>query len=228
MSGFSAVSTIPGYAVITGVEVYIDNITPGAAASAGNMFETWDVDVSLFKNGTTPTALGGTRTFRVSTENGNSTAAGADFVLGGDDDLWGNTSLSLDDIKSSNFGISLKSTCTVTPGANSGSGTSSHQFVIDRLRVKVYYRKQFTRYYFWNGSNDVQANMLTYRVTSGDLALGTGVGVAQFADVDNVGVSTRDYISVGRRRRGRHLSRYCYGGYSTRTAGKDRLGRERE
>jgi hypothetical protein len=200
LTNISELSTIPGYAVVTGVEVYIDNITPPTAAAAGNMFETWGVEVSLFKNGATA-PLGAPRTFTVTNQDGVATTAGADFVLGDSDDLWGNTALSLEDVKDINFGVSLKATAVITPGANSGPGSTSHGFVIDRIRVKVYYRKQFTRYYFWNGitgagEERTSADLIAYNVWDGNLAVGTGEGDMQLTNLTAVS-GGRTYIEVG-------------------------------
>ncbi len=197
LTGVSTLSTIPGYAVITGVEVYLDNVVGPAEAAAGNKYSTWDTDVSLLLyNTTSPTQLGVPRRFSVTNKNGEATGT-ADMVLGGSTDLWGNTILSLDDVLNANFGISLKTTVSIISGADSGVGTTAHQFTVDRIRIKVYYKKQFTRYYFWNGANDVSADMIDYNLWSGDLTLGTGVGDAQLTNIQTVGVSERDYISVG-------------------------------
>jgi hypothetical protein len=200
LTNLNTVTTIPGYAIIKGVEVYLDNVTPLATASAGQIYSEISLEASLFKyDPTAPTKLGTGKASIITNQNGVATGQ-VDLVLGSSSDLWGNTSLSLNDVINANFGVTLRATHSLVGGSNSVGGTALSQVMVDRVRVKIYYEKQFTRYYFYNatdGVNEVQADMIDYRVFDGDLELGNGEGVMQFVDVTNVTGGTRRVVKVG-------------------------------
>jgi hypothetical protein len=197
MVHLNTITEVPGYAVIRGIEVYLDNLSSDAEAAAGEYYANVSLDVSLFKyDATTPTKLGTSKTTTVTNINGAATGS-VDLVLGGSTDLWGNTELPLADVLNSNFGVSIRATATLVPGTNSVGGTAGAQALVDRIRVKIHYEKLFTRYYFWNGVDDVQADLVDYRLLDGNLTLGNGEGIMQFTGLEPTGAATRRAISVG-------------------------------
>jgi hypothetical protein len=194
----SSVFTIPGYAVIEGIEVYLDGVNPPTAAvSATSKYHTFNIAATLVKyDGGVITPLGTSKTLTVTNQFGSAYVL-ADEVLGSATDLWGASSLSTDDIINTKFGVSLQALVDVVPSSPTGVGTSAEEMTIDRVRIKVYYRKQFTRYYFWNGSNDVSADMIDYKLWEGDLLAGNGRGVMQLTNIQAVTPSTRNRIQAG-------------------------------
>lgn len=201
LTGINTVAGIPGYAIIKGIEVFIDGfrINSGANEAAGNNYFEAEVAVSLFNySSSQPIMLGGEKTTSKTTQNGGD-ATPADVTMGGADDLWGSSSLTLEDVVNANFGVSLKANVVHYSGADSIGATENDTIQIDRIRVKVYYEKQFTRYYFWNptDADDVQADMIEYRVWDGDLRLGSGVGVMQFVNLEEATGASRRSIKVG-------------------------------
>ena len=202
MTKLNTVTTIPGYAVVRGVEVYLDNLKGASAASAGNHYNTINVEASLLKYDPVSPVKLGTDNVTVLTNINGATVNNVDVVLGSSTDLWGNKQLSLADVLSADFGVSLRAVITQVAGANSVGANVSVQASCDRVRVKIYYEKLFTRYYFRNNvtdaaGGDVQADLIDYRVFEGDPELGNAEGVMQFVDLAAVGVAPRRSIRVG-------------------------------
>lgn len=188
---------VPAYARITGVEVILTDVTPiTAEASAGNYFGELELEVGLFKYGGTPTQVGSPKLQSFTNENGVATAA-ASYTLGSSTDLWGETEIAVNDILDANFGVSLKFEGSITSGANSVGGTAGYFLSVDQIQVKVYYELEFSRYYFWDGVDDVQADLISYFVASGDFETGNAAGVMQVANVTEVGSAVRRSIKPG-------------------------------
>jgi hypothetical protein len=199
LTNFNTVSGIPGFAVIRGVEVYLDNVSGDTEASAGNLYNEISLDVALMlHDDVNPIKLGTSKFTSVTNINGGATGT-VDVVMGGATDLWGAASIPLNSVVNAKFGVTIKANINVIAGADSVGGTAQAQALIDRVRVKVYYEKLFTRYYFWNDvdADDVQADLIDYRIFEGDILLGTSEGVMQFVNIEPTGAAERRSIRAG-------------------------------
>ncbi len=197
LTNLNTITSVPEYARVVGIEVYLDNAKCNPEASVGNMYGNMDLEVSLFrKTGEAFVQLGNSKNTQLSNQNGAG-LLDEDVILGASDDVWGKTELSLADVVSADFGVAVRATITSVPGADSTGLVRNMIVSVDRIRVKVYWESNFTKYFFWDGADDVKADLISYELVSGTFGLGNATGFLQVANVEPEGSAVRQSIKVG-------------------------------
>lgn len=195
LTACNSLQGIPEYATITGVEVFLDNVDSLTESVDAGKYSTVNLEVSLFKRGTPYEKLGDSKVVVITNQNGVGGGV-SDETLGSSTDLWGLSDLPIGTVSDADFGVSLKFTDTYTTDAGT-AGLVEYIPTIDRIRIKVHYELNFTRYYFWDGTDDVQADLISYYVTTGDVQTGNAEGFMQFANIVETTGAVRRSIQIG-------------------------------
>lgn len=113
------------------------------------------------------------------------------FTFGGPTDLWDLDAATMKGFMDSGWGWAIQPWVQIIDGQRQG--------IIDTfyVLVKVYYEADVTAYYFWNGSDDVTADITGYFVTDGDWTTNDAEGVVQVTNVVPVGSANRRAITNG-------------------------------
>lgn len=115
------------------------------------------------------------------------------LTFGGPTDLWGLDADTMKAAMDSGFGFKVQPYIQFIDNLRSGR--------IDVLMVKVtvYYTATVTHYYFWNGSDDVTADITNYfhadDGTAGDWSTNDASGSLQVTNIQAVGSAPRAYIT---------------------------------
>jgi hypothetical protein len=180
LSGFSF-NGIPTDAVITGVSVtgaaYMTNSGVGVSqhVCAVSAYFPTQTNTPTIKQSAVITS-----TAQVATQS---------FTLGNSGDTWGVGAITPANIN--NLNVALYPLCTT-------AGTIAIDFHIDYLQVTVHFQKSSSVYYFYNGTDDVQAivtNAYIDPLTGGTWAGGTATGVMQVTQVQPYSTSVRSQIT---------------------------------
>lgn len=158
VSGFD-LSEIPDDAIITGVEVkVVSKITAAAAAALPAVLTTkpYISGLGLVGGPVTGDNKGGTSVTINSTSEQTNT-------FGGVYDKWGITDLGTIHTRESTFGVKIAfaRAATSLPLAN------MDVVDVDQIVLKVYYTQPSTKYYFWNGDDDVIADVIKVHTAKG-------------------------------------------------------------
>lgn len=183
LTDFAAAQNIPEDSEITGFSLEINGAGLTASAIKNPYFLVRPINgVEIGQAKATPTL----RT--ASPPIAGNFAATDSFVLGGPEDTWG-----IDDLRSvldSGFGFNIAPRAAA-PDAN------NVDWQINYVELTVYYSSSVSTFYFWNGTDDVQAPITNYYVDSGDWATNDAHGVMQVSTITPVAPSTRLYIEAG-------------------------------
>jgi len=167
---FDSAINVPADATIQGIKITIRGAATGTSA-------TKRFDVQLWS----PAAFLGTAK-SISFSN-----TLEDYVLGGEGDTWDvadiRAALSLPD-----FGFTINAY---------QSAANPATWVYDYAEMAVTYTRTIENYYFWNGTDDVRAEITNYFVDEGDWTLNNAHGFMQVASMSKVGAGTRTYITAG-------------------------------
>lgn len=109
------------------------------------------------------------------------------FSLGDSGDNWGIDEITPGNVNSLHVAIAPLVTT---------AGTSCGGFNLDYVSVKVYYQTSSSIYYFWNGTDDVQAIITNAYVQSGTFAAATAKGTMQVAQVKPYSTAGRSQIGT--------------------------------
>jgi hypothetical protein len=142
-------SSLPEDAILLGIEVGIKT----RATASGGAIRPQAFNIKLSTNTSTVKNTGPlTTTF-------------ATYTVGGANDLWGSTTLSMKDLTSSLIQIQLTPTYRAdTPGID-GYTTD-----VDYVYLKVHYQITVSQLFFWDGSTDVTGTLVNYSIDSGTWA----------------------------------------------------------
>lgn len=202
LRSISGITTnLPEESTITGIEVKLYYDTTVTNYVSGYSYVDLQADFQLCTvDGSTVTPLGSEKSIFISGQSASVSAQEGSF--GGDGDLWGLEEIDADTIRNTTFGITFRGTAELIPGTDAGEANidRSTALNIDRIEVIVHYESRFIRYYFWDGVDDVQADLIDYRLTDGDLLSGDAVGLMQLANLTNVtsgGTADRYSIKEG-------------------------------
>lgn len=167
---FDSALNVPADATVNGIKVTIR-----AAATGTSAVKRFDVQLW------TPAAFLGT------SKSAAFTTDLEDYVLGGDGDNWGIENLK-EAIKLPDFGF------TINPYQ---SAANSATWGYDYAEMAVTYTRSIENYYFWDGDDDVQAEITNYFVDEGDWTLNDAHGFMQVNSMKAYGSGTRTHIKVG-------------------------------
>lgn len=180
---FSAAQNIPADSEITGFSVRINAAAPTASLVKNPYFLIKPINgVELGNAKSTPVVRTTTPPI-----NGNFVAAD-DYILGGPDDSWGISDLR--SVMNAGFGFNI------APRALGSDGLTVN-WQINYVELTVYYSGSVDTFYFWNGTDDVQAPITNYYVDDGAWATNDAHGYMQVASITPVSPSTRTYIEAG-------------------------------
>jgi len=114
-------------------------------------------------------------------------------TFGGKEDLWQMDEATAASFLDNNFGLKI------TPFVDDISSTYSWQvrYTYYYVEVKVYFSTTIDKYYFWNGTDDVTADITNFFVTDGAWDTGDAEGNIQFTNIQPVSPGTRSYITNG-------------------------------
>lgn len=145
-------SAIPSTAIIRGIEVVIER-----QSNTANAAKDETVDLVGITSGTENKAQGTNWPNTIGTT-----------TYGGQYDLWGNQSITVDDVQSTDFGVRL-----IAKRADSGTAAIGG---VDYIKVKVYYIERDTVAYVWNGTADVEVTLRHIQILAGDTGADTASG----------------------------------------------------
>jgi len=174
VKNFASATGLPADSQVTGVELIIY----GAGVNAVSRNPYW-LAQPIDNSGEIGTSKTGSMT------NVTSYVSSTSVTLGGQYDTWG-----LSDIRTNlanGFGFNI------APRQLGSSGSTN--FILDKVELRIYYTQSVSSYYFWNGTDDVQASITGYYVASGDWTTNDARGFMQVADIVPVGSATRQYIT---------------------------------
>jgi hypothetical protein len=143
---------IPANAIIKGIEVQVER-------RSNTGFAAKDALVDLLVQN------GGTDNKSRSANWPNAIAA---VTYGGPTDLWGSQSITVDELKSSSFGVRVLNQRSVPATAAIGA--------FDYVRISVFFEQQDLPIFIWNGTLDVQMTLQHILTVSGDTTTGDAAG----------------------------------------------------
>jgi len=124
---------------------------------------------------------------------GTDDATAFEHIFGGPNDTFGiDDDLVIEDITPTNFFIDfLFFTLSQSEGL-----IIDRSITIDYIKVIPYYTAPNSKVYFWDGVDDVSANIVAQWVKEGSLLIGDGTGRLQLYNVEGEAGAVRDYIKV--------------------------------
>lgn len=169
-------------ATIKGMSVAIRLLNQGSPAFAGNLnLQIQPSTSGVAATGTNPEIL-------------NIPYASGTAVFGGAEDLWGLDEAGLKTLlDTTTFGLIATPQFEIVDSSRSNNSTL-HMYDVE---VTVYFTQTITTYYFWNGADDVSADITNFFVTSGDWTTSDATGDLQVANIIPVGSSNRRTIMAG-------------------------------
>lgn len=181
---------------------------PNLAANSGATIKGVEVQIRYRHFGTA--GASGTVTAQMELQTGGTTITGSSVYLanmptnlqetfltfGGSEDLWGLTPAGMQTALDPTT-IGTKLSLTMTPLSSTSSNTNTVQ-VFD-LKVIVHFTQEITQYYFYDGVDDVTADVTYARVTSTDDGswVEGAAGLLQVTNIQPDGAATRNYIKYG-------------------------------
>lgn len=177
---FSTAQNIPVSSEVTGISLKLSVAAPTVSTTKRPSFA-----VRALSGGVEVGS--GKSTGAVRTASGAFTAADI-VVLGGQNDNWGITDLKA--ALADNFGFNI------APRADT-TGVETVDYRINFVELTVYYTATTERYYFYNGVDDVTAQITNYSVDEGDWTLNNAHGYIQISNIQPVTPGTRTYILAG-------------------------------
>lgn len=125
---------------------------------------------------------------------GTSDVNAVEHVFGGPGDKFGITDdLHIEDITPTNLFVDFTFFTLLQPEGSIIDRT----ITIDYIKFIVYYTAPNSKVYFWDGVDDVSANIVSQWVRDGDLLIGDGEGTLQVYNVEPEAGATRQHINVG-------------------------------
>jgi hypothetical protein len=113
------------------------------------------------------------------------------LTFGGPTYLWGLDAATMKAAMDSDFGVAVQPFVQIVGGSRVGS------FDIFYVEIKAYYTASVTSYYFWDGSDDVTADITSFFVTDGDWSTNDAAGTVQITNIQPVGGAARLFIKDG-------------------------------
>lgn len=179
VSGFSSASSVPVGAKVSGISLKLSVAGPTGSAKTPYFL-------------TRPISLTGELGSAKSTPSVRKVAGAftADdiYVLGGQSDTWGIENLQAE--LANGFGFNI------VPRAQ-GSGGGNIDYRVNFVELTVYYTATTQTMYFWNGSDDVQAEITNFSVDEGDWTTDDAHGYMQLYNLTAVSPGTRIYLQAG-------------------------------
>lgn len=169
---------IPEGAIITGIEVEV--LASNGPQTADPDPLAGGVDIRLVGAGDETGGYILARTAEV-------LAAAPAEIVGAPDDLWGRPEITREQVTATGFGIRV----------SISSGTLTTALLLRTIKLKVHFRRPTKEVYFWNGIDDVTADIVNIHITEGDTTLGTGEGRFYLYDIKPFGASKRWIVSTG-------------------------------
>lgn len=113
------------------------------------------------------------------------------FTFGGPTDLWGLDAAAMKSNMDAGFGFAIQPWVQIIDGQRQG--------IIDILyaQVKVYYKATVSAYYFYNGVDDLTADITGYFVATGDWSTNDAAGTMQVTNVQPYLTANRRAIMAG-------------------------------
>lgn len=107
------------------------------------------------------------------------------LTLGSPSSLWNISSLNYALLTSPNFGLSMRMFTRFETANHSGVSNASpeSEVRINRIYIIVYYQTQFTKYYFHNAGEDIEADVVACYLEEGSFIDGTAKGVLQITNI---------------------------------------------
>lgn len=169
-------SSLPEDAILLGIELGIKT----RATASGGAIRPQAFNVKLSTN---------TSTVK---NTGPITSTFATYTVGGANDLWGDSTLSMKDLTSSTIQVQLIPTYRAdTPGVD-GYTTD-----VDYVYLKVHYQITVSQLFFWDGSTDVTGTLVNYSVDDGTWAGNDAKGQMHVKNLLAISPSNRLAVTPG-------------------------------
>lgn len=111
------------------------------------------------------------------------------LTFGGPTDLFGMDAATIKSGMDSGWGFAVQ------PWVSRNSDGRFGVIDVIFVQVTVHYTANITQYYFWNGADDVTANITSYFLADGDWETNDAEGTIQVTNVEAVGGGNRTYIT---------------------------------
>jgi hypothetical protein len=187
-------AVIPDKAAISGFEVSVRVFeTRGGADNAPDLTRVTTGIMLRREDGTvySPETQGSTIPVTA-----NSYANATEIVLGGpsykfgiEDQLYG------EQVKGGSLWVPID--LYVNTYSSSSGVNIERDWTIDYVKVVIYYTVPGSKIFFWNGVDDVEADIVGQWVRDGSLLTANGAGVLQVYNIKPYDTDTRTYISLG-------------------------------
>jgi hypothetical protein len=113
------------------------------------------------------------------------------LTFGGSDELWGLSAAGMRAAMDSGWGFKVQPYIQYLDSLRSG------RIDVVMVKVTVYYTSTISNYYFYDGVNDVTADITNYFKFSGDWSTNDAAGTLQVTNIQPVAAATRKFIKSG-------------------------------